>query len=201
VSGNTTDSRYSYPGADTSGSLLLQNYLILKLSKSSTSHTTTATMPTCPECQHNWEPEVIDLTSEKPEVIDLTQGDANNPREILVLDAQQSNDRRGEQSSNVTTIEPAGPVHRIPERGWGIGDLPSAGIRRVQFEDNFEPGEEANLNEGAYRTPQRERSAGTRVLYERGWAPRRAMGIRRIFRVGTTYQRRTYRPQYNTGTY
>lgn len=156
-------------------------------------------MPQCPQCQHSWE--VVDLTSEKPEVIDLTQGDANNPREVLVLDAQQSNDRGRAEPSNVTTIEPTGSVHRVPERGWTVGDLPSAGVRRIHFEGDSEAGEESDIEPFAFRTPGRERYSGQRVLHERGWAPRRAMGVRRIFRVGTTYQRRTYRPQYNTGTY
>lgn len=153
-------------------------------------------MQTCPKCQHQWE--VIDLTKDD----DSTTTHADDTREVLVLDSQQPNREGGARPSSPPTIEPQHQVSRIPERGWTVGDLPSAGIRRIRFAGDSEASEASDIEQEPYRTPSRQRRASTRLLYERGWAPRRTVGVRRIFRYSTNYvPRRAYRSHTDQGTY
>lgn len=137
----------------------------------------------CPHCQQTFE--IIDLTKDEE--------DANTPREVLVLDSEQP-DGSGERASISSTVtERSDTVPSLPTRGGErAAYAPPTGVRRIRFESDSEPSEGEDIPALPYRTPQRYWPRGQTVLQKRRWAPRRPMGVRRVYR-DYVVKRQSYR--------
>lgn len=136
----------------------------------------------CPHCNETFE------------IIDLTQDDdnANATGEVLVLDSQQPN--RSREGASITSPNTEQP-NSVPSVSTGTRrteDAPPTGVRRIQFASDSESGEDADFPEVPYRTPTRYWPRGQTILSKRRWAPRRPMGIRRVYR-DYVVKRQSYR--------
>ena len=136
----------------------------------------------CPHCNETFE------------IIDLTQDDdnANATGEVLVLDSQQPN--RSREGASITSPNTEQP-NSVPSVSTGTRraeDAPPTGVRRIQFASDSESGEDADFPEVPYRTPTRYWPRSQTILSKRRWAPRRPMGIRRVYR-DYVVKRQSYR--------
>lgn len=140
-------------------------------------------MPVCPNCNHTFTTTVIDLTQ-----------DADNQRDVLVLDTQQSN-RPREGDSNDNPIDVTGDtVSTIPTREGGVRDSSLPRLLRIEIpEDDSSDEDTSQTRPHPFRSTPRFSRRSNYVLQERRWAPRRTMGIR----YPLLGRWRTFRPRYN----